>query len=335
LHDARLTQFAWRPPAADISLLFHCLRRNTDGTAIADPTVRVRVSGVTALAVAYDATCRPSEFTPSRLLTTTDLRGWPCGSDVLVWVNSPGRDERLLDALRVDWFAGAAGELPACAQCLGISFGYTFSSLSILIGGAELEAFAGDDPLPLDLWADQYSAWWTGWRRHWDAKKQNPGAAPAPVAEDLAIPVGVDPPLPADYPWPDEPVVEWEETDAPADLLAALRRWFEDEFGRPPGSFGLDPRLYVRQIDSWWLEGNRAGATVRGIQHSPPAGEYPARNIEFVQKSLLRRTPTGWTVEPLECGWPPYESAPARPASEKPWLARWRSGTILSERQAK
>jgi hypothetical protein len=332
LHDAQLVHLAWRPAATDVSLSFHCLRRNTDGSALADPTVRVQVSGVTVLAVAYDATCRPSQFVPSRLLTPADLRGWPCGSEAFVWVNNPERETRLLDALRVDWFAGAADEVPACARRLGLAFGNTFPSLALLIGGAELAAFAGDEPLSLDRWAEQYNAWWAGWQRHWAAKEQNPLMDLSLVVEDAVIPAGIDTPLPANYAWPNETVVAWEVTDAPADLLATLTRWFEDEVGKPSGSFGCGARFYARQIDSWWVEGKRAGVTVRGVEHSPPTGVSPARNIECVQECLLCRRPTGWAVQPLSRGWPPYGSAPARPASEKPWLARWHSGTVLSER---
>jgi hypothetical protein len=334
LHDARLARLAWRPADADVTLWFHCLRRNTDGSPITEPTVRLVVSGVSALAVAYDGTCRPSEFAPTRSLTAADLRGWDCGAEPYAWVNAPAQDERLLDALRVDWFAGAAGDVPSCAYRLGLSFGHGFPSLWVLIGGAKLEAFAGRDPLPLDLWAEQYNAWWGGWRRHWAGKGKDPDPDAVGVAEDLAIPAAVDAPLPADYPWPDEPVVEWEPTDAPADLLAALAGWFEAEAARPRGSFDLHERFYARQVDSWWMEGKRAAATIRGVEHRPPVGEYAASNVECVQACLLRRSASGWVVQPLSRSWPPYGSAPARPAREKPWLGRWKSGAVLSERRA-
>jgi hypothetical protein len=333
LHDAHLAKLAWRPAAADVSLAFHCLLRNTDGSPVPDPTVRVAVSGVTALAVAYDATARPSEFVPPRLLTTTDLRDWPCGEEPFVWVNDAGCEARFLDALRVDWSAGTAADLSACAHRVGLEFGTPVPHLSLLVGGAKLEAFFGNDPLPLDLWADRYGAWWGGWRRRWDATDETPDAPPA--AEDTFIPAGVDPPLPPDYRWPDEPVVAWEPTDAPADVLAALARWFEDEAAKPPGAPGFDQRFYARQVDWWWVEGRRAGAAVRGVEHSPGEGrKRRGRNTESVQEFLLRRAPGGWAVQPLSRGWPPYGSAPARPAAEKPWLGRWKSGTVLSERKS-
>lgn len=332
LHDARLTYFAWKPAEANVSLFFNCLRRNVNGSEIADPTVRVVLSCVKTLTVAYDAACRPSEFTPPALLTAAGLQSYYCNDEPVVWLNHPHSESRFLSAIRVDWFAGTVNDLTACAYRVGLSFGHGLPYLSILLGGAQLEAFAGRKRLSLALWGAQYGAWWDGWREYWSAQRQNSNTEAKPGAEAAAIPAGVDPPLPAEYAWPEEPVVEWEPTDAPADVLQALTQWFGDEASSPRKSFGLDRRFYARQLDSWWVEGERASATVRGVEHNPPVEGHPAQNIECVQECLLRRTASGWTVQPLARSWPPYGSAPARPAREKPWLLRWKSGKVLSRR---
>jgi hypothetical protein len=333
LHDARLLELRWVTGwlrRSQVRLRFECLRRNTDGSALADRKVELVIHDLATLAVAYDAACRPSEFHPCHVLSAGDLHRWPSGAEPAVWVNDPGRDGDFLGALRVDWFAGGPAALPGCPVRVGLAFGYGLPGLQILVGGAGIEAFAAGRPLELAEWAAQYGAWWDGWHRHWAEKENNP-AAPGSLPEDTTIPAGIEPPLDPGYPWPDEPVVDWDPTDAPAEMLAALAEWFEAE-ARQEGSPGGGRRFYARQVDVWWVEGNRAAASVRGVEHSTPAGEFPASNTESVQQFSLRRRGTGWAVRPLARGWPPYGSAPARPAADKPWLLRWRSGPVVTER---
>jgi len=334
LHDARLLEFRWvtgwlRRP--QVRLRFECLRRNTDGSELTDPTVELVIHDLSALAVAYDATCRPSEFQPDHVLSAGDLHRWSPRAESGVWINNPGLDEDFLGALRVDWFVGKPATLPGCPLRIGLAFGYGRPGLLMLVGGARIEAFAADGPLELAEWVAQYGAWWDGWHRHWAEKKSNP-AAPASFPEDRTIPVGVSPPLDSEYPWPDEPVVDWDPSDAPAEMLTALGEWFEAEACKEVScdSFLGDRRFYARQIDVWWVEGNRAGASVRGVEHNA----YKGSNTESVQQFSLRRRDTGWAVIQLARGWPPYGSAPARPAADKPWLLRWRSSPVITERPA-
>jgi hypothetical protein len=289
---------------------------------MSDRAVELRLSPVGALVLAYDSTETPSAFRPPRVYTATALRSWQVDADINVWVNDPDRDERALDALRVDWLAGSAADLAKCRYRFGLTFGHGLPYFMIQIGCDRLESFAGEQPLSLQDWAGQYAAWWREWSRRQDPKRRDPDAADQPVLKPA-----VDPSSSPIHEWPGEPVAEWEPTDTPPELLAAIAAWCEAQFR--PVSYDWGVRFYARQVDSWWAEGKRAGVTVRGIEDG-----RPGTSAECVHQFLLRRKSSGWVAEPLSRGWPPYGSAPERPANEKPWLLRWRSGEVLSRRRS-
>ncbi len=141
----------------------------------------------------------------------------------------------------------------------------------ILIGCDRLESFAGEQPLSLQDWAGQYSAWWREWSRRQDPERRDPDAADEPVLEPA-----VDPPSSPIHQWPGEPVAEWEPTDTPPELLAAVGAWCEAQFR--PVSYDWGNRFYGRQVDSWWAEGKRAGVTVRGIESQASGHECGVRS---------------------------------------------------------
>ena len=89
---------------------------------------------------------------------------------------------------------------------------------------------------------------------------------------------------------------------------------------------------YARQVDGWWAEGRHAEVAVRGVEHILDEGGT-GRNVEAVWTFRLRSGPAGWVIRSWQQGWPPYGSAPARPAEEKPWLGRWQAGRVLCERR--
>jgi hypothetical protein len=100
-----------------------------------------------------------------------------------------------------------------------------------------------------------------------------------------------------------------------------LARWNEsgDDFGR----WG-----FARALDDWWIEGRRACAVVRGIEHEMPQEGDPAENRESVWTFALRWRECRWIIDSYVQGWPRFGSAKKLPSRRKPWLKRWQSGLV-------
>jgi hypothetical protein len=143
--------------------------------------------------------------------------------------------------------------------------------------------------------------------------------------------------------------VRLEPTDVPRGLLEPIIDWFEGHMDRDWWRMArawphLDRSLaehaeniaddcqyvgrwgYARQIDEWWWEGVHAEVTIRGIEHTMPDEEAEACNEESVWVFRLRREADRWVIRGYLQGWPDHGSAPARPASEKPWRSNWGNG---------
>jgi hypothetical protein len=281
---------------------------------------------------------------------------------VFVTVNSTAFREDCLFAPLVCWLLGDGESLGDCAFTLGLSFAHTGilgmppSDVRLLIGCEDIEIRAGGLPLSVETWREQFAAWWRGWHEHWRKKADGEGPS-AGQLEDTFIPAGEpDPPAPHYRP-PPEPPVAWEPTDIPAEILWALTELFEARFAGdwqrlarvyPNLDLTTEERAsqlagwavhdfgrwgYARQVDSWWSEGRHAEVVVRGVEHTMPEAGAAGQNVETVWTFRLRNATAGWVIRTWQQGWPPYGSAPARPAVEKPWLGRWRSGTVLCERR--
>jgi len=85
------------------------------------------------------------------------------------------------------------------------------------------------------------------------------------------------------------------------DRAAELKHQFlTDEFGR---------WVYLRSVDKWWIEGQRACVVVRGIEHTMPDEEDPASNDETVLSYRLLRCGERWIISTWSQGWPGFGSA--------------------------
>src|SRR3569623_255670 len=79
LHDATLADLNWDPHLRTFRLFFCCLRRNTDGSAVEDPTVELQLDGVEEIVAYYSPPSfgvKPSEFDVDHRLTAGDLERW-------------------------------------------------------------------------------------------------------------------------------------------------------------------------------------------------------------------------------------------------------------------
>jgi len=354
LHDASLITGLWDADTRTLSFRLDCLRRAVDGSELADRSVELRVTDVVAIAVSYDTSnpeLRPSELeVPDGLrIDVNRLDSIPESPVDWVSLDSQLDAETVTLAARTDWQHGSAASARTgqTRLCIQLSGGTPSIPISIWAAGGALAIDSSDGPLTVGDWAEQNRAWWRSWEERWDAGGS--GESAAPREEDAFIPVRSDPPPAMKYAPPAEPGFEIDVTDAPEELLAPLRDWFEGLIGRdlerraraernPDVSLEEQvkslsrsslPELlgrwgYARAIEDWWTEGRRAYVRVRGIEHSMPIEELAAENEETVWDFALREREGRWVIAAYTQGWPRHGSAPAIADSAKPWLARWR-----------
>jgi hypothetical protein len=354
LHDARLRHLAWNPSLAEASLQFDCLRRDLDGSALSKP-VEFRLGGVKAIVVGYDrSTARPSSYEPSHLLSENDIRHWSFGPQlVFVMMNGPGWVGDIANALHVDWFLGGREALCASPFQLGVSFGLYLENMTMLWGCEEFAVYSAGVPLSLETWQSQFSAWWNHWEEHWRVT-----GGKGRTAEDTVIPMAVAPEPDLSYQPPLEPAVDWEPTDAPAEILLPITDWFQAYHQRdwprlarswPHRNYSAEERAvilakeferrfgcwgYGRQVDEWWIDRSRGQVKVRGVEHHKTLGpEYPTENLESVWSFYLQKLAEGWVIRNFSQGWPPYKSALAKSDADKPWLQKWKTGKVLTQRK--
>ncbi len=318
-----------------------------------DRTVELRLSGVRAIVVAYDATWnheRPSEFEVPNDLCIQSLSPWPLPS-IEAWmsINSKRDLETVELAARRDLLLGdlSEGSQSAARVCLGVDMGIPRIPITLWIACDGITPFASDKHLELQEWADQYDSWWKKCNEHWDEKPDyEPDIAPPPVEEDAFIPAGSNDDLDRKYKPPSEPAFALDLTDAPHDLLSPLRDWFEAVFlqewerraksERNPDESLADQTAkvqewllgdsfgswdYARQVDSWWIEGRRAHVRVVGVKHYMPMDGDPAENQLTQWDFALRQRDGEWVIHT-------YSEGGEVSTEGRRWIADWGSGTI-------
>ena len=357
LHDASLERVV--ADGDTVSMFFECLRRNVDGTELDDRIVELRFGSVSAVAIAYDPPApseRPSTFEVPEAVRLSAISPWPEPSvEGDIGVSSRADRENVELAAVVDWLHGSLSEGDASPATFSLAFerGSPPVAVKLWMAFAGVSAFAGGVPLGSSEWTEQHAAWWRGWQQHWDSNP--PVESERPVAEDAVIPLAEDPVPDLGYEHPREPAFELEPTDAPPEILAPVRSWFESLFERDWKKRAsvyrdLDQSLdaqakylaeagtthefgtwgYARAVDAWWVEGRRGFLRVRGIEHSMPVDDEPASSCETVWDFSLCEREGAWFIRGYSQGWPRYGSAEQRPASDKPWLSRWKAGAVES-----
>jgi hypothetical protein len=318
----------WQPRAAVLTLAFGCLRRDADGSRL-EETVDLALSRVTAIAVAFDPFWpeeRPSGLRVPPELRIERLDPWPLAArEAEAVLDDDDAIEAVELAARTDWVAGDLASLAAARHRLTLHAGDGIPRIHrrIAIGFEEAAPSAGGRPLAWCEWAQQYEAWWLGWRQHHDeARGEESGPDTGdddPIEEeDAFIPAGQDAPADPDYSIA-EPVVDLDPHDAPEDLLRPVLDWFETR--RASGSTEDDiDMVHARSIDGWWIEGRRANVRVLGVQHYPPCDGEPADSVISAWSFALRRSGDRWSVR----GWTSRRADRPMPA----WTARWTAGPL-------
>lgn len=350
LHDARLENGVWLARERTLTLRFYCLRRHVDGTEMDAPEVELMLEGVCAVALSLDTSGaeRPSSLAVGPETRAMTLEPWPWSAqEVAVTVNSALDLETLDVAAQTIWLHGSRADVIAPIQlCVHPTrLAGQDVELQLWIAANHVDARASGRPLPLDRWMEEFAAWWKALDENTDEDDRH-----------AQIPAGRAAPS-LDYTPPDEPPFEILDTDLPRELQATLCDWFEglvlrDWARRTRAGRNLDLTWeenlamvehssltdgfgawgYARSVDGWWVEGHRAFVQVRGIEHSMPVDDDPAENVEAVWGFELRRRGDAWHIVASSSGYPAYGSAPTRPVRDKPWLQRWRSGTVKSAR---
>lgn len=361
LHEARLFDLEWKPEMAELRLSFACLRRNTDGSEMADTSVDLVLAGVERIAAFYSPAAievRPSTFRVASPLSMADLIEWQRPAvEAHPYINSVCRAWDMATSSHIDWLAGSPVDpLIAGSGLLSVSLLFDrpyrndAAETTLFVQCASIQAMAGGVPLALEDWSEQYDAWWKGWRDYW-AQKKDDDDGPTSALEETFIPAGLstEPDDPSYRP-PRRPAFQVGTTDVPADLLAPVRDFHQGLHGqdwltmarayptlddtdaeraqkleKQYRTYDFGRWVFLRHIDSWWTEGSRACVVVRGIEHTAPLDGDPAKDRETVITYGLRKVADRWIIWTWSQGWPQYGSAP-KLAEEQLWRHEWGLG---------
>jgi hypothetical protein len=357
LHDARLNDCRWDRHLGTLHLCFQCLRRNIDGTPIDDSTVELKLSGVERIVAFYSpasVTVKPSEFQPSSRIAQADLKDWSHGAvEAHLAINSAQAEFEEATACLRETLVGdlddRSGEPPLWVQ---VSFephnyGPQGTVTGLRIECDTLEPFTNGIPLDIEEWERQFESWWTGWQGHWSAKDRAGQEETDPTLEDTFIPAGLPNPPDLSYRPPAAAAFLLPPTTVPAEILKTIedyhtgfhrRDWLRVAVAYPDFDKGPDERaaqlrdrylgwdhgrwVYVRHIDKWWCEGDRACVVVRGIEHSKGDDDSTASNEETVITYGLRQFRQSWVIATWSQRWPRFGSA-EKLQGEQSWKNGW------------
>jgi len=361
LHDARLSDCRWDRHLKTLHLCFQCLRRNVDGTPTEDGTVDLKLAGVERIAAYYspaNVLVKPSEFKPGSWITLADLEDWPHGPvEAHLAINSPQSEfEAATSCVRETLFGEPGDAFGECELQVHVSFephdyGLHAATTSLCIICDTLEPVTNGIPFDIETWQSQFEAWWKGWRDHWSGKGQNEAEEPEPALEDTVIPAGQLDLPDLSYRPPSAAPFLLSSPTAPVELLKPIedyhtgfheRDWLKVAAAYPFFDQEPDERAtrlrdqflgyafgrwqYVRHIDGWWCEGDRACVIVRGIEHDMGDDESPVRNEETVVTYGLRKFRQTWIIATWSQGWPRFGSAEKLQEPQT-----WRDGWNLAE----
>jgi hypothetical protein len=357
LHDAMLNAFQWDRHLKTLNLSFECLRRNVDGTPIEDRAVDLRLGGVERVVAHYSPSAvavKPSEFEPGSRITLADLEDWRRARvAAYLAINSPQAEFDVATACVRETLLSDCDERPGESQLrvhVGFQahgYGPQGTITGLLIDCDSLEPFANGIRLDVETWSRQFEVWWAAWRRHWAKKHDDGSGEQVSALENTIIPAGLSESPDLSYRPPQAAPFLVPRANAPADLIQPIekyhtgfhaRDWLKVAAAYPYLDHSPDERadslqrqflgwnhgrwVYVRRVDRWWCEGDRACVVVRGIEHAMGDEKSRARNEETVVTYGLRRFRQSWVIATWSQGWPRFGSA-ERLAERQPWRDGW------------
>lgn len=363
LHDATMAGISFARDVRRIAVRLKCLRRNEDGSELADPHVVFEVDGVTAVGFSFESQevgVRPSLVRPPTAENALAEMERFAGVEGFIELNAPGAENVALSGLGVCWIDGCERDFTASAQRLLIivervpSVASQLLNYTMIIGGVDLRILSDGAFLPIEQWKAQFAAWWDGWKEHWKKASDDPDNEFEDVEYDVVIPAGEDPAPDLTYRPPNEPVFALQPTDVPQELLVPVRDWFEGHHQRDwlrmarafplpatpesdraaelaemyegPDLFGCWE--FAREVDEWWVEDRRAAIRIWGVEHFFPVDEYPATNSEHWWTFDLHRADRGWIIRRYSSGSVGSESEPKADQRSRVWATDWKSGPI-------
>jgi hypothetical protein len=353
LHDARLIDCSWDELLRSVTLTFECLRRNVDGTEIENRSVDIVLSNVTQVIAYYSpasAVIRPSEFKVKTPITLRDLSDWPYkGREAHLAINSPRSQFELQTACVRDVLLGEEEEVPLQVSLLFETnyYGPDGATSSLRFSCDSLQPFTNGVPLDIGLWEKQFRAWWGNWRDHWAEKTEDDEQEQEPALENTFIPAGLSDAPDLTYEPPPASPFQIVPTDAPAKLLQPIenyhtgifeRNWRQaalaylnldqtieeriEQFEQQHLGWDSGRWIYIRQVDSWWCEGDRACVVARGIEHTKSDDEGPSTNKEAVISYGLFKYEDRWVINTWSQGWPEHGSA-EKVSEPQDWRDGW------------
>jgi hypothetical protein len=351
LRSARLLRGEMRLPARELSLHFSCLRRNTDGTALADATVELHLAHVVAVAAVYDATWpqkRPSEFNLPSECEMTVLNPWPMvAQEVALRVDSKADDEQVALAARVRWIMGGAQDASRAAKRVSFNFAVECRDVDAMlwIACGEIAPWSAGRSLDLQLWVEQYRAWWHAWAEKTTTNKRTARDSDRASGEGKVVPfVQAEGSTDRGSP-PSELPFALETSVVPSELLEPLRVWFEAPFAGEwlkmarvypdldstdearaqalaHSSADYEPWSFAREATNAWIEGTRAHVQVLGVHYFPPDEGSSAYNRLTRWSFDLRKRGNAWQIRRY------VEDDGSDDAMGADWIKCWSAGPI-------
>jgi len=371
LNEAYLAYLAWNVDDRVLDLYWdNCLVRNADGTEIKDRVTLLRcrdVRGIAAGTEPSDCFARPSEIRPPGEVTAEflakeisgDVR-WSWDDESWIVINIRRVEQEVFHSLKSALLFGNEKDIMESPVRVIFNIPGELTEagdeydVSILAGCESLTACnRRGEPKSLEIWSAQCAAWWTGWKKHWKDNVSGDQEGCESTVEDSMIPAMRNEADPY-YEPPQEPAFALSAHDMPEELLIPLRNWFEGKLEKDclkiarawPWGDDLEERArnisgwepdthwgYIRAVDEWWQEGDRASVTIRGIMHNAPFSGHPAENMETLWKFAIRRLLGDWTIKSFHYRCPPYDRSISISDDRKPWLNDWRSGPVITDKR--
>ena len=321
----------------------------------------VNVTQLAFFSAPANDTVRPSEVDFQSQLENNEETAWEeCFAEAVLHLDSRVAQLEWDLACHRKWIyrSDETPEKQMCAIITLLPLNYADGSLkeSVFVVCDSIQPMSEGKPLSLDTWRSQYQAWWENWRETVDEDPDIPSdddeedeawkSGSDAVEEDIVL-GGSSEFDDANYAPPRKAAFLVAPNDVPPEILSPIEAFHvgllegdwrkvrgaaprldepeglsEEELAEAYLNDGLGSWSYIRQVDSWWREGERACVVVRGMEHTMPEDDDPAEDCETVIAYGLRHFEGRWIIWSSSQGWPEFGSAPEL-YEEPEWKKEW------------